>query len=148
MPLPTNPDDLIHPMSRKAKRIHKAETHQKRLVKRVVQSNKKHGPELRKMAWFQEHMAPGKNVFSRREICELIHAFLHRNSENDETPEASGEIEKFREGNFTAPDLTNGKAVKALRGWKGDWSTITSIKTGRFRDPGDLGKNEMAIDSG
>ncbi|XP_022518849.1 translation machinery-associated protein 16 [Astyanax mexicanus] len=142
---------VVHPYSRKAAYMARAEA--KLTRKEKVKSDKARRLNLigEKLLWFQNQLDSGKLEYSKQEACEMIERYLHRfdgelqqielaNSIKGRQGRLHGSreavlkqsIERERaefEGNgFEIPDIINSKHLKTFREWNGDLKKLPNIK--------------------
>jgi len=167
-------EKTIHPNSRKATQLHRAnhkmELKQKRKDDRVEKD--KHLWE--KVCWFREQLVEGKDKYSMVEVCQLISNYINRFQERMKEIEEANTLNKqlgrhgstsvaeqsaitmlfekeqgsFQTGHFEAPDLTNRTMVKVIREMGDDMKELQKIKMRKFKqlEGGQHPENENEMD--
>ncbi|XP_053113104.1 translation machinery-associated protein 16 isoform X2 [Hemicordylus capensis] len=141
----------IHPYSRKAAQLTK-EVH-KQDKKEKLKNEKAFRLSVvgEKLLWFQSHLDPNKEEYTKQDACELAEKYLHRFIDELEQIELRNSIkgrqarqhssretvikqtmERERllyEGyGLDIPDIVNCKHLKTFRDWDGDLKKLPNIK--------------------
>jgi len=162
-------EKTIHPNSRKAAQLNKAEHKDERKKKQKDDRYEKDGHLWKKIQWFKDQLVDGKERYSVVEVSELISKYINRFQgrldeirESNDTNKQLGrhgwahvaeeagikmvyerESNLFATGNFEAPDITNRANLKALRELGEDSKELQRIKLRNFKQ---LSAVEMDIE--
>merc|ERR1712223_417939 len=169
-------EKTIHPNSRKALQLHRAEKKTERKEKRNDERSEKDKHLWEKLCWFKDQLIEGKDRYSVIEVCDLISQYINRFEERKKEIEQSKILNKqlgrhglvnaaeesamqmifdkemgmFRSGHFEAPDLTNRKIVKVMKEMT-DIKEIPNVKMRRFKqqqqgEEAEAGEMEIGVD--
>jgi len=151
-------EKAIHPNSRKASQLHRAEKKTERKEKRNDERSEKDKHLWEKVCWFKEQLVEGKDRYSVIEVCDLISKYINRFQERKKEIEESKILNKqlgrhgltnaaeesamqmvydkeegmFESGHFEAPDLTNRKIVKVMKEMN-DIKEMQNVKMRKFK---------------
>ncbi|XP_050605006.1 translation machinery-associated protein 16-like [Macaca thibetana thibetana] len=142
---------VIHPYSRKAAQImreaHKQEKKEKLKNEKALRLNL----IGEKLQWFQNHLDPQKNRYSKKDACQLIERYLNRFSSELEQIELHNSIrdrqgrrhcsretvikqtmeqerQQYEGYGLEIPDILNASNLKMFREWDFDLKKLPNIK--------------------
>lgn len=147
---------LIHPKSRKAKKLTKKFSRSLKMQKRRGESNMKLQVLGDKLLWFKENMDPTIEVYSPSDVLDLIQRYINRNLEELEqialkhsigarssNQHASrkdrinntheNEMNLFTGAGFETIDFLNPESLKVFKSWNGKLRFLTNFKLRRFK---------------
>uniref|UniRef100_A0A6I8Q6V8 Translation machinery-associated protein 16 n=1 Tax=Xenopus tropicalis TaxID=8364 RepID=A0A6I8Q6V8_XENTR len=162
---------VIHPYSRKAAQLTR-EAHKQDRKDRL-----KNEKALRlsiigeKLQWFQSHLNPEKEEYTKKEACELIESYLHRFDSELEQIELHNNIkgrQTRRHGSretvikqtiererqlysgygIEIPDIVNSKNLKVFRDWDLDMKKLPNIKMRKISISDLLSKSGKEVQGG
>merc|ERR1712168_678983 len=152
-------EKTIHPNSRKATQLHRANHKTELKQKRKDERSEKDKHLWEKVCWFRDQLAEGKDKYSMIEVCQLISKYINRFQERMKEIEDANTLNKqlgrhgqssvaeqsaitmvyekehgsFESGHFEAPDLTNRAMVKIMKEMGEDVKELHKIKTRKFK---------------
>ncbi|KAK4314034.1 hypothetical protein Pmani_014653 [Petrolisthes manimaculis] len=147
----------IHPKSRKAKQISKKISRQLKLQKRRGESNLKLQFLGDKLTWFKNNMDEELEVFTPRDVLELIQRYIDRNDDELEQIELKHkireklshtrqhasredhikitrerEMQQFMESGFETADFLNPEHLQIFKSWSGELRLLPNLKLRRY----------------
>uniref|UniRef100_A0A2K5VGR5 Translation machinery-associated protein 16 n=1 Tax=Macaca fascicularis TaxID=9541 RepID=A0A2K5VGR5_MACFA len=147
---------VIHPYSRKATQItreaHKQEKKEKLKNEKALRLNL----IGEKLQWFQNHLDPQKNRYSKKDACQLIERYLNRFSSELEQIELHNSIrdrqgrrhcsretvikqtmeqerQQYEGYGLEIPDILNASNLKMFREWDFDLKKLPNIKMRKIK---------------
>lgn len=147
---------VVHPKSRKAKKLNKQFSRSLKMQKRRSESNMKLQVLGDKLLWFKENMDSSLEKYTPMDILNLIQRYIDRNSEELEqislkqsiagrnfNQHASrkdrinityeNETNLFTGAGFETIDLLNPESLKIFKAWNGELRYLTNFKLRRFK---------------
>ncbi|XP_053316063.1 translation machinery-associated protein 16 [Spea bombifrons] len=142
---------VIHPYSRKAAQLAREGHKQDRKEKLKNEKALRLSIISEKLQWFQNHIDPNKNEYTKKEACELIESYLHRFDSELEQIELHNSI-KGRQARqhgsretvikqtmererrlyngygIEIPDIVNAKHLKQFKEWDLDLKKLPNMK--------------------
>ncbi|KAM4709049.1 translation machinery-associated protein 16 [Discoglossus pictus] len=155
---------VIHPYSRKAAQLTREAHKQDRKEKLKNEKGLRLYLIGEKLQWFQSHLNPDKNEYTKNEACELIESYLHRfDSELEQIDLHNGikgrqarqhgsretvikqtmerERSLYNGYGMEIPDIVNSKNLKYFRDWDLDLKKLPNIKMRKLSATDALLKN-------
>ncbi|XP_068228477.1 translation machinery-associated protein 16 isoform X1 [Palaemon carinicauda] len=147
---------VVHPKSRKAKKLNKQFSRALKMQKRQSESNMKLQVLGDKLLWFKENMDSSLEEYTPKDVLNLIQRYIDRNLEELEqislkqsiggrnsNQHASRkdrinityetETNLFKGAGFETIDLLNPELLKIFKAWNGQLRYLTNFKLRRFK---------------
>lgn len=151
MPKVKKNSSVIHPNSRKALQLARQVFHNEKLKKRKDETNLKRTQKLIKFIWFKDNVDTTKEIYSAKDMNEIIDKYLGRFGESEDKLKGKKSLNRHLSGstfqefktdfliqkekqNFETcglevPDLMQEKSFDIFKSWNGDVDLLTAITT-------------------
>ncbi|XP_063592404.1 translation machinery-associated protein 16-like [Penaeus indicus] len=147
---------VIHPNSRKAKKLNKMVSREIKMKKRRGENNLKLQVLGDKLLWFKKEMDPSIEVFTSKDVLNMIQKYIDRNMEELEQINLKNSIGKrnktqhasrestikivheqetalFRDNGFETVNFFCPKNLQTFKSWSGELRFLSNLKLRKYK---------------